>query len=171
MESKQKSLFYTYVFLWVYVNLCTVTVINKCIFVNWKAEGNVQPQWIIFNEVETKDLCTVRYSSTSNNGLLFCGFEVCPASRPSYLDRLCIFLSRWELYFCYWRLIIQSKLMTVDYSVDITTQSTNPHQNLNQPKRLMRLHDTRRELVVKRQLQSHQLSSTVSFSYDRDFIQ
>jgi hypothetical protein len=29
-------------------------------------------RWIIFNEVETKDLCTVRYSSTSNKRLLFC---------------------------------------------------------------------------------------------------
>jgi hypothetical protein len=25
----------------------------------------------------------------SNKSLLFCGFEVCQASRPSYLDRLC----------------------------------------------------------------------------------
>ena len=32
----------------------------------------MQPGGIIFNEVETKDLCTVRYSSTSNKGLLFC---------------------------------------------------------------------------------------------------
>jgi hypothetical protein len=39
------------------------------------------------NKVETKDLCTVRYSSTSNKDLLFCGFEVCQASTPSYLDR------------------------------------------------------------------------------------
>ena len=43
---------------------------------------------IIFNEVETKDLCTVRCSSTSKKGLLFCSFEVCRVSRPSYLDRL-----------------------------------------------------------------------------------
>jgi hypothetical protein len=50
---------------------------------------DVQPRWIIFNKVDTKDLCTVRYSSTSNKGFLFCGFEVCQASRPSYLDRLC----------------------------------------------------------------------------------
>ena len=35
---------------------------------------------IFYNEVETKDLRTVRCSSscsTSNEGLLFCGFEVC----------------------------------------------------------------------------------------------
>jgi hypothetical protein len=32
---------------------------------------------ILFNEVETKDLCTVRYNSTSNKALLFCCFEVC----------------------------------------------------------------------------------------------
>ena len=51
--------------------------------------ASVRPRWIIFNEVETKDLCTVRYSSTSNKDLLFCSFEVLPmASRPSYLDRL-----------------------------------------------------------------------------------
>jgi hypothetical protein len=42
----------------------------------------------IFNEIETKSkyLCTVRYSSTSNKDLLFCGFEVYQASRLSYLD-------------------------------------------------------------------------------------
>ena len=48
----------------------------------------MQPRSIVFNEVETKDLCTVRYSSTSNKGLLFCGFEVCRDARPSYLYRL-----------------------------------------------------------------------------------
>ena len=42
---------------------------------------------IIFNEVETKDLCTVRYGLTSNKVLLFCSFEVCRASRPSHFDR------------------------------------------------------------------------------------
>ena len=47
----------------------------------------MQPGGIIFNKVETKDLCTVRYSSISNKGLLFCNFEVCRASRPAYLDR------------------------------------------------------------------------------------
>jgi hypothetical protein len=41
----------------------------------------------VFNKVETKDLCTVRYSSTSNKDLLFCGFEAYRASRPSYFDR------------------------------------------------------------------------------------
>ena len=30
----------------------------------------------------------MRYSSTSNKGLLVCGFEVFRVSRPSYLDRL-----------------------------------------------------------------------------------
>jgi hypothetical protein len=40
---------------------------------------------IIFNEIETKDLCTLRYNSTSNKVLIFCGFEVRQASRPSYL--------------------------------------------------------------------------------------
>jgi hypothetical protein len=44
---------------------------------------------IVFNEVEIKDLCRVRYSSTSYKGLLFCGFEHCWASRPSHLDRVC----------------------------------------------------------------------------------
>ena len=43
---------------------------------------------IIFNEVETKDLCAVRYGLTSNKVPLFCGFEVCRASRPSHFDRL-----------------------------------------------------------------------------------
>jgi hypothetical protein len=47
----------------------------------------VQPRLIIFHEVETKDLCTVRYNSTSNKALLLCGFEVCQASRSSYLHR------------------------------------------------------------------------------------
>ena len=49
----------------------------------------MQPRLIISNEVETKDLCTVRYSSTSNKALLFCGFEVFRAFRSSYLHRLC----------------------------------------------------------------------------------
>jgi hypothetical protein len=31
----------------------------------------VQPRSMLFNNVETKDLCTVRYSSTSNKGLYF----------------------------------------------------------------------------------------------------
>jgi hypothetical protein len=94
LETKQKCLLY--VFVWVYVHLCTVTDSDwvHCIFVYWSnrpIEGwlswNVQPRWIIFNEVETKDLCTVRYSSTSNRGLLFRGFEVCRDSGLSYLYR------------------------------------------------------------------------------------
>ena len=41
-----------------------------------------------YKDNQTKDLCTVRYSSTSKKGLLFCDFEVCWASSPSYLHRL-----------------------------------------------------------------------------------
>jgi hypothetical protein len=41
----------------------------------------------------------VRYSSTSNKGLLFCGFEVCRASRPSYLDRRCSIILKHHLCF------------------------------------------------------------------------
>jgi hypothetical protein len=37
----------------------------------------------------------VRYHSTSNKGLLFCSFEVCLASRTSYLDRL------WHISICF----------------------------------------------------------------------
>jgi hypothetical protein len=49
----------------------------------------MQPRSVIFNEVVTKDLYTVRYSLISNKGLLFCGFKVSRASKPSsYLDRL-----------------------------------------------------------------------------------
>jgi hypothetical protein len=38
---------------------------------------------MIFNEVETKDLFTVRHSSTSNKGLLLCDFDVCRQPSPS----------------------------------------------------------------------------------------
>jgi hypothetical protein len=47
---------------------------------------------IIFNEVDTKDLCMVIYSSTSNKGLLYCSFGVFELPNHSnhawYLDRL-----------------------------------------------------------------------------------
>jgi hypothetical protein len=43
---------------------------------------------VTMNNVETKELCSVRYSSTSNKSLLFCGFEVFRDSRSSYLNRL-----------------------------------------------------------------------------------
>jgi hypothetical protein len=51
----------------------------------------VQSQWIIFNESEIKDLCSVhevQFNIKQFKGLLFCGFEVCRHSRPSYLNRL-----------------------------------------------------------------------------------
>lgn len=45
----------------------------------------MQPRLIIFNEIETKDLCTMRYCSTSTKNLLYCDLEGCrAASWPLY---------------------------------------------------------------------------------------
>jgi hypothetical protein len=74
-------------FVWVYVNMCTVRFVLS-LGIAASLRWNVQPRWIIFNEVETKDLYMVRYSSTLSKGLLFCGFEVFRDSWPSYLYRL-----------------------------------------------------------------------------------
>jgi hypothetical protein len=69
----------------------------------------VQPRWIIFNEVETKNLCTVRYCSTSNKGLLFCSFEVYRASRPSHPDLSMA-----------WTLIYNRRYLNIAISIEMT---------------------------------------------------
>jgi hypothetical protein len=42
----------------------------------------------LMTEVETKDSCTVRYSSTSNNAFYFVALKFAGLLRPSYLDKL-----------------------------------------------------------------------------------
>ena len=58
LQTKQKSLYY--VFVGVYVNLCTVTVIELIVFSYNEVNETCNHNIVIMNEVETKDLSTVR---------------------------------------------------------------------------------------------------------------